>query len=167
MSSDSSRTFKLSSPDMQSGGTMPLRHVFNDWGAQGENKSPSLEWSGLPDGTKSLALTVYDPDAPTGSGFWHWVVFNISPKVNGLPQDVASHGGVPAPAIEGRTDWGKPGYGGACPPPGAPAHRYIFTLYALGVEALPLDNQASAAMVGFMITMNKIGETSFIVHYGR
>ena len=159
--------FKLNVVGVPENGTIPEKFIFNDWGCTGENKSPGLEWEGAPEGTKSFALTMYDPAAPTGSGFWHWVVFNIPASVNSIPEDVRSNGGVPVPAIEGRTDWGAPGYGGPVPPPGDKPHPYIFTVYALGVEALPLDNQASAAMVGFMINQNKLASASFTAHYGR
>jgi len=157
--------FELSSPAFAEGDTIPLKYVFNGWGAEGENISPPLQWTGVPEGAQSLALTVYDPDAPTGSGFWHWVIFNIPAGQSAFPEGAT--GSIAAPSIEGRTDWGAPGYGGPCPPPGAPAHRYIFTLHALSVPALPLDAEASAAMVGFMIGMNSLGSAKLTAHYAR
>jgi Raf kinase inhibitor-like YbhB/YbcL family protein len=163
----SSGAFKLNVVGIPENGTIPEKFIFNDWGCTGENKSPGLNWSSVPEGTKSFAITLYDPDAPTGSGFWHWVIFNIPASAISLPEDVANNGGVPAPSIEGRTDWGAPGYGGPVPPPGDDPHRYAFTIHALGVEELPLDNQASAAMVGFMIHQNRIGSADFTAFYGR
>ena len=159
--------FKLNVVGIPENETIPERFIFNDWGCTGDNLSPALEWSGVPEGTKSLALTMYDPDAPTGSGFWHCVLFNIPSDATGIPEDVANAGGLPEPTVQGRTDWGAPGYGGPVPPPGDKPHRYVFTLHALSVDALPLDDQASAAMVGFMIHMNKIASTTFTAYYGR
>lgn len=159
--------FKLNVVGIPENETIPERFIFNDWGCTGDNLSPALEWSGVPEGTKSLALTMYDPDAPTGSGFWHWVLFNIPADATGIPEDVANAGGLPELTVQGRTDWGAPGYGGPVPPPGDKPHRYVFTLHALSVDALPLDDQASAAMVGFMIHMNKIASTTFTAYYGR
>lgn len=167
MSGQPDDTFKLTVTGIPENGTIPEKYVFNDWGCTGDNISPGLAWRGAPEGTKSFALTLYDPDAPTGSGFWHWVVFNIPADATGIAEDVANSGGLPAPAIAGRTDWGAPGYGGPVPPPGDAPHRYVFTLHALGVEALPLDDQASAAMVGFMIHQNRIASTTFTARYGR
>jgi len=163
----SKNAFKLNVVGIPENGTIPEKFIFNDWGCTGENKSPGLNWSGAPEGTKSFAITMYDPDAPTGSGFWHWVIFNIPASIDSLSEDVANSGGVPTPAIEGRTDWGGPGYGGPVPPPGDDPHCYSFTIHALGIEELPLDNQASAAMVGFMIHQNKLGSTDFTAFYGR
>lgn len=157
--------FKLGSSAFVDGSEIPLKFVFNSWGCEGENVSPPLEWSGAPEGTQSLALTVYDPKAPTGSGFWHWVIFNLPAGRTSIGEGTT--GSIGAPAIEGRTDWGAPGWGGPCPPPGDEPHPYVFTLYALSVPALPLDENASAAMVGFMIHMNSLGSTTLTGHYGR
>lgn len=159
--------FSLNVLAIPEGGTIPERYIFNDWGCTGENKSPAVEWSGAPEGTKSFVLTMYDPDAPTGSGFWHWVIFNIPAEAGGIPEDVANAGGMPEGAVAGRTDWGAAGYGGPVPPPGDDPHRYVFTLHALSVDSLPLDDQASAAMVGFMVHQNQLASTTFTAIYGR
>lgn len=142
------------------GATMPNEMVFNGFGCTGKNISPALRWSEIPDGTNALALTVYDPDAPTGSGWWHWVVFNISPSVEGVLA-----GQKPA-GIESLTDYGRPGYGGACPPKGDKPHHYIFTIYALKAK-LPLNARSMPAMVGFYINENKIGQAQASLIYAR
>ncbi len=160
--------FRLSSADIAEGQSMGDRHVYAGFGCAGGNTSPALAWDGAPEGTRSFALSVYDPDAPTGSGWWHWVVFNLPASTRSLP---AGAGGIkaaalPGAAVQSRTDFGPAGYGGPCPPPGAP-HRYVFTVHALDVESLPLDAQASAAMVGYMVNAHSLGRASLTALYGR
>ena len=125
---------------------MTLSQVFSGFGCSGKNISPSLKWINAPRNTKSFAVTVYDPDAPTGSGWWHWVIFNIPAGVNELKADAGriEKNLAPAGSIQSVTDFGKPGFGGACPPQGDKAHRYIFTVYALSVAKLDLDEKTSA-----------------------
>lgn len=161
--------FKLTSPDVRNGSTISDQHVFNSFGCQGGNLSPALAWSGAPAGTKSFAVTVYDPDAPTGSGWWHWVVFNIPASAKELPRGAgdAQAKGLPAGSIQSRTDFGKPGYGGPCPPAGDKPHRYQFTVYALKTDKLPLDENAPAAMVGFYLHQNLIQKAVLNASYGR
>lgn len=119
------------------------------FGCAGGNTSPHLKWSGAPEGTKSFAVTVYDPDAPTGSGFWHWLVVNIPPDVTELALGAGSASGtLPKGALMTRTDYGKPGYGGPCPPEGDHPHRYLFTVFAVG-DRLDVTADTSAAVVGF------------------
>lgn len=156
--------FQLSSADVKT--TFAQTQVANTFGCSGGNVSPQLSWTGAPAGTKSFALTIYDPDAPTGSGWWHWVVVNIPASVTQLTSG-ASPGKMPAGSLETRTDFGKSGYGGPCPPAGDKAHRYIFTVYALKVDKLDLDAQASGAMAGFMIRSNSLGSATFTVTFGR
>ena len=161
--------FKLASPELTAGGRFEARHVFNGFGCSGGNTSPALSWSGAPAGTKSFALTVFDPDAPTGSGWWHWVMFDIPATVASLPAgagDPAS-GKAPKGAVQTGTDFGKTGFGGPCPPQGDAAHRYVFTLYALKVDKLGADPSSTAAMVGFMLNANALAKTTFTVYYGR
>lgn len=161
--------FHLTSPHMKDGGTLAEEQVSNGFGCSGANVSPALQWSTAPAGTKSFAVTVYDPDAPTGSGWWHWVMFNIPATATGLAKDAGnpSQNATPAGSIQSRTDFGKPGYGGACPPAGDKPHRYIFTIYALKTDKLPLDSDATAAMVGFFLNANKLESTSLTATYGR
>lgn len=161
--------FSIESPDIKPAKTIPETHVFNGFGCAGGNVSPSFEWKHPPKGTKSFAVTVYDPDAPTGSGWWHWVVFNLPADTRALAAgagDPAS-GKTPQGAVQSRTDFGKPGWGGPCPPKGDKPHRYVFTVHALKVDKLDLDENATAALVGFMIHANRIGKASITAIYGR
>ncbi|MBW8303864.1 MAG: YbhB/YbcL family Raf kinase inhibitor-like protein [Brevundimonas sp.] len=144
-------TFTLSSNDITDGGVLPDAQVQ----ARG-NTSPHLKWSGAPEGTKSYAVTCYDPDAPTGSGFWHWTVANIPADVTELP----AGGPVPAGAVEGRTDFGEPGYGGAAPPPGHGPHRYIFAVFAVDTDRLDVTPDNSGAVFGFNLHFHTLAKAS-------
>lgn len=158
--------FALSSPDLNAGQRMADAFVFKGFGCEGGNQSPALRWSAPPANTRSFAITVYDPDAPTGSGWWHWQVVNLPASVRELPRN-ASADGLPAGAVQTRTDFGKPGYGGACPPPGHGKHRYQFTVWALDVASLPLDGEASGALTGYMLRQHALGQAQLTVHYSR
>jgi hypothetical protein len=158
--------FKLVSPDIKPGSKIGADFVFNSFGCTGKNLSPALSWSGAPAGTKSFVLTVYDPDAPTGSGFWHWVMYDIPASVTSLPQGAGVPGKEPAGAVQGGTDYGMPGYGGPCPPPGS-NHRYVFTLYAVKVDKLEVPPNPTAAVVGFATHFTMLGKASFTAKYGR
>ena len=162
-----SADFKLTSPGLTAGSTMPDKHVLNGFGCQGANVSPALRWEAAPAGTQSFAITAYDPDAPTGSGWWHWVVYNLPANALALPENASKARTLPAGAVEGRTDFGTAGYGGACPPAGDKPHRYIFTVHALKTPRLDLPADAAAAMVGFMLPMNRLGSASLEVKYQR
>ena len=157
------QNFTLSSSDLQ--GQLTNKQVFNGFGCTGENISPQLSWKDAPKGTKSFAVTVYDPDAPTGSGWWHWVVFDISKDKFTLPSGFGNS--ESKDAIQSITDYGKSGFGGACPPQGDKAHKYIFTVYALDVETLGLDKNANAALVGFYLNSHSLAKASLISYYGR
>ena len=160
--------FELKSSTIKGGSTLPDKHVFKGFGCEGGNVSPALEWSGVPKDAKSLALTVYDPDAPTGSGWWHWTVVNIPVTATGLPEGAGSAGGkLPEGAVQGRTDFGQTGFGGACPPKGDKPHRYVFTLFALKVERIDLDSSASAAAIGFNLNANTLAKATLTGLYGR
>ncbi len=160
--------FTLESADIKPGGQLSDRQVFNGMGCSGENVSPELAWKNAPAGTKSFVLTVHDPDAPTGSGWWHWVVQDIPATTKELPAGAGSgKAQLPAGAVQGRTDFGAPGFGGACPPPGDKPHRYVFTLYALRTEKLDVPPDASPAMISFMSRANALGSASLTAHYGR
>ena len=159
--------FTLTSADVKPNGTLGDQQVFDGMGCTGANQSPELAWKEPPAGTKSFVVTVYDPDAPTGSGWWHWVVYDIPADAKELPQGAGSgQAQLPAGAVQGRTDFGKPGFGGACPPPGKP-HRYIFTIWALKTDKLDVPEDASPAMVGFMTRMNALGSATLTAHYAR
>jgi Raf kinase inhibitor-like YbhB/YbcL family protein len=165
----SAADFKLASPTIKPGSTLSEAQVFNGFGCTGKNVSPALKWSGAPAGTKSYALTVYDPDAPTGSGWWHWVVYNIPASASELAEGAGSADGkgLPAGSAQGNTDFGAPGFGGACPPKGDKPHRYIFTVYALKTDKLDIPAGGTAALVGFMINANKLGAATFTAKYRR
>ena len=157
--------FSLSSPAFKNNGAMPDKFAFNGMGCTGENVSPQLEWKGAPEGTKSFALMVHDPDAPTGSGWWHWVLYNIPAETKNLPEGAGKS--LPAGAVEGNTDFGKAGYGGPCPPPGSGPHHYNFTLFALKVDKLDVPQGATAAMVGFFANMNAIAKAKLTGTFER
>ncbi len=157
---------ELTSPDFKDGDTLKLENVFSGFGCTGGNSSPALAWSDVPEGTQSLVLTAYDPDAPTGSGWWHWVVYNIPPATKSLPAGAGDGTGLPEAAVQGRTDFGATGYGGPCPPEGT-THRYVFTLTALKVPALEVPADATAALIGFMTNANAIGTAKLTLMYGR
>jgi len=158
----------VTSPDFKNGGRMPMATVFNSFGCTGGNHSPALAWSGEPKGTKSFAITMFDPDAPTGSGFWHWTLFNIPPDVHSLPADAGAQGSstLPVGAGEGRNDYGFSYYGGPCPPPG-PAHHYHITVYAVKVAKLPLNIETSGAIVGFNLHFDTLAKGQIVGIYGR
>jgi Raf kinase inhibitor-like YbhB/YbcL family protein len=161
--------FTLSSPTIKPGSTLSQDQVFNSFGCTGKNLSPALKWSGAPKDTKSFAVTLYDPDAPTGSGWWHWVVYNIPASATELAQGAGDASGAQLPkgAAQGKTDFGSAGFGGACPPPGDKPHRYIFTVYALKADKLDLPADATAAFVGYNLNANKLGSASFTAKFGR
>src|ERR1700752_5329434 len=137
-------------------------------GCPGPNKSPRQKWSGAPDGAKSFEVTCYDPDAPTGSGFWHWLVVNIPANVTEVASGAGSAGGrLPAGALQTRTDFGAPGYGGPCPPEGDHPHRYLFTVFAVGAEKLQATADTSAAVIGFQLNFNTLAKSAIMGLYKR
>jgi Raf kinase inhibitor-like YbhB/YbcL family protein len=160
--------FTLTSPDFAQGATLAAAQVFNGFGCSGGNLSPALAWSNPPAGTKSFALLVHDPDAPTGSGWWHWVVYDIPANVSSLPAGAGDpkKSLLPPGSQQGRTDFGTVGYGGPCPPPGKP-HRYYFRLYALKVAKLDVPADASAALIGFSVNGASLGKAELLGLYGR
>jgi Raf kinase inhibitor-like YbhB/YbcL family protein len=165
-SPDQSPTFRLWSDDLKSG-TFQQEQVYAGFGCTGSNMSPHLAWSGAPAGTRSYVITVYDPDAPTGSGFWHWVVANVPASATMIGSNASRTPRMPAGSLETRTDFGPTGYGGPCPPAGDQPHRYIFTIHALKVDRLEVDADMSAALVGFMTNASRIASASFTVRHGR
>jgi Raf kinase inhibitor-like YbhB/YbcL family protein len=161
------QTFTLKSKDI--GGQATGKQVYNGFGCTGDNLSPEIYWENVPAGTKSFAVTMYDPDAPTGSGFWHWVVFDIPANVTELPTGAGNimKGLMPAGAIQSNTDFGQPGYGGPCPPQGHGFHEYRITVYALKTDKLGLDKNATPAFVGFNIFSNIIEKATLVMYYKR
>jgi Raf kinase inhibitor-like YbhB/YbcL family protein len=158
---------RLTSATFADGDYLPPVHLLSadfGFGCAGGNASPELAWAGAPEGAKSFAVTVFDPDAPTGSGFWHWVVVNIPAGVAELPQGAGDPwaDALPPGARQVRTDFGAPGYGGPCPPAGDHPHRYLFTVYALGVDQLPVTADTTAAAVGFMLHANTLAKAELM-----
>jgi len=175
-------TFTVSSPDLASG-TFANQFVLNGFGCSGQNVSPTIQWNNVPAGTQSLALQMYDPDAPTGSGFWHWAVYDIPPTASGLAQGAGNSPALlPPGAFGGNTDFfdtgatnGNGNYGGPCPPVGDNPHRYIFTLFALAVPKVEvaggIPKTGTAGLYGFVLNKglgpNLIATASFTATYGR
>jgi Raf kinase inhibitor-like YbhB/YbcL family protein len=161
-------TFQLQSPIIAPGSTLSNNEAYSGFGCKGKNISPPLRWNGAPLATKSFALTVYDPDARKGSGWWHWLVYDIPASVTELAQGAGSPGGkLPAQAAQARTDFGSSGYGGPCPPPGDAPHHYVFTVYALKVGKLDIPAGSGAAKIGSLIEANKLASATFTAFYGR
>ena len=162
--------FKVSSDSFKDGDYLPKDHILSadyGFGCAGGNISPHLKWSGAPAGTKSFAVTCYDPDAPTGSGFWHWLVVNIPPDVTELPLGAGGAGGkLPAGALMTRTDFGAPGYGGPCPPEGDHPHRYLFTVFAVS-DNLAVNAEASAAVIGFNLHFKTLAKSAIMGLFKR
>ncbi|HYB50774.1 MAG TPA: YbhB/YbcL family Raf kinase inhibitor-like protein [Burkholderiaceae bacterium] len=167
IASTSAAAFEIKSPDIAEGSTLTKAQVYSGFGCTGDNISPALQWSGAPAGTKSFALTVYDPDAPTGSGWWHWVVYDLPASSTGVPRGVGKGAALPAGAHQGRNDFGAGDFGGACPPPGDAPHHYIFTVYALKVDKLGVPADATAALIGYNIKANSLGSATLTARYGR
>jgi Raf kinase inhibitor-like YbhB/YbcL family protein len=165
----SAESLTLSSQDLVHGKFMTKAQEFNGFGCTGGDSSPHLKWSGAPEGTKSFAITVYDPDAPTGSGWWHWQIVNIPKEV----AEIAANSGstkkdlAPKGSMQVKNDYGVRGFGGACPPSGHGIHHYRFTVHALSVEKLELPEDASGALTGYMINSNTIESSTIESLYKR
>lgn len=155
-------TFTVTSTDVRDGDILPDAQV-----KALRNTSPHLSWSGAPEGTKSYAVTCYDPDAPTGSGFWHWTVANIPADVTELATDAGAVGGanLPKGAVQGRTDYGEVGFGGAAPPPGQGPHRYVFTVFAVDVDRLDVGPDNSGAVFGFNLHFHTLAKATITTTY--
>jgi len=156
--------FELSS-NLAAGKPIPADYYGNQFGCTAQGQSPQLKWSNAPAGTKSFAITLYDQDAPTGSGFWHYVVYDIPANVHQIELGALAKGQIPKGAVESMTDAGKPGFFGPCPPIGR-KHTYIYTVQALKVDKLGVPPSATPAYVGFNMWANSLGKASFTVTAG-
>jgi Raf kinase inhibitor-like YbhB/YbcL family protein len=163
----SQSTFSLSSKTL--GGNSTTLQEFNGFGCTGKNQSPQLSWVNAPEGTKSFAVTMYDKDAPTGSGWWHWVVFDIPAEVNTLAENAGNieSGLMVEKAIQSLTNYGAPGYGGPCPPENHGLHQYVITVHALKVSELGLDQNTNPAIVGYYLWNNTLAKASIVTYYER
>ncbi|HKE48064.1 MAG TPA: YbhB/YbcL family Raf kinase inhibitor-like protein [Rhodanobacteraceae bacterium] len=154
--------FTLESASFGPNTTLATKHVYNKSECNGGNVSPELHWSGAPAGTKSFAVTMFDPDARGGVGWWHWLLFDIDAKTTSLEAGAGAAAGTSA-----KNDFGETGYGGPCPPRGDKPHHYVFTVYALGTEHLGVDANADAAAVKTALEANALLSTSLQALYGR
>jgi len=156
----------VTSPDVAEGQQMPRAQEFNGFGCSGGNIAPAISWSGAPAGTRSFAVTVYDPDAPTGSGWWHWIVYDIPAGTTSLARGTVA-ATLPVGAQQGHNDYGTLDFGGACPPKGDKPHRYVFTVWALKVDKLGVPATASAALIGYSVRANTLASGALTARYGR
>ncbi|MGL6344124.1 MAG: YbhB/YbcL family Raf kinase inhibitor-like protein [Waterburya sp.] len=161
-------SFSVESKQFENGGTLPQSTIYQGFGCTGDNMSPQLSWQNAPKNTKSYVVTLFDPDAPTGVGWWHWTVFNIPADVNVLAVNAgSSNNNLPPGSVQGYTDFGSNRYGGACPPIGDQPHDYIFTIYALDVKNLPADKTTTGAKLAFLIKDHILAKAAITAKFGR
>ena len=160
-------SFSVTSDDMRDGEPLAMAQVSGIMGAGGEDVSPQLSWSGFPADTKSFAATIYDPDAPTASGFWHWSVVNIPVTTTSLPSGAGDDAGsgLPAGAIQHLNDASQKRYIGAAPPPGHGVHHYYAVVHALDVDSLDVPENATPAYVGFNLFAHALGRAVIVGTY--
>lgn len=159
--------FELSSPDVSQGQKLNRAQVYRGYGCNGGNLSPALNWRDAPAGTRSFAVTVFDPDAPTGRGWWHWLAYDIPASAGSLPAGAGAKEALPAGVKQGRNDFGEHAYGGACPPAGNGPHRYVFTVYALKVDKLDVSEDASPEQIDSTLRENSLGSAQITATYAR
>jgi Raf kinase inhibitor-like YbhB/YbcL family protein len=159
--------FQVTSPDLVTKGRIALSHVYNGMGCNGQNMSPALQWANAPTGTRSFAVTIYDPDAPTGSGWWHWMIYNIPVTATSLAAGAGNGRNAPSGSAEGPTDFGTKGYGGPCPPVGDKPHHYYITVFALKTDKINVPGNATSAFLGFNLNANKIATARITGLYAR
>lgn len=162
-------SFSVTSTDVTEGKQVDEPHLYNGFGLSGGNLSPHLHWDGAPADTRSFAVTMYDPDAPTGSGFWHWVLYDIPADVTELSTGAASGSmeALPSGATHARNDYGTKDYGGPAAPPGTGIHRYIFAVHALDVDKLDVPPEVSPALVGFNLTFHILARAVLEANFGQ
>ncbi len=162
-------SMEISSPAVGGDGVIPDKYTANGFGCSGENVSLPLEWSGVPADAQSLAITMYDPDAPTGSGFWHWLAVNLPPSTTELTEGAGAVGDASLPdgAVHARGDAGVASYFGPCPPAGDTPHHYVVTIFAVDTDKLDVSNETSGAVVGFMLHFHTLEKASATYTYGR
>jgi Raf kinase inhibitor-like YbhB/YbcL family protein len=163
------RGFHVASAALHDGDALPPAQVYNGSGCDGGNRSPALAWSGAPEGTRSYAVTMFDPDAPTGHGWWHWLAYDLPARTTSLPENAGNANGnaLPAGARQARNDFGSVGYGGACPPAHHKPHRYVIIVYALPAAELTLTASASAAQVDAVLKRDALAKARLTLQYGR
>ena len=161
-------SFTVTSTDIDDGQPLGAVHAYAGAADGAENASPQLAWSGYPEGTKSFVVTCYDPDAPTPSGFWHWVLVDVPAAITDLATN-AGAADVPLPgnAFHVRNDWSSRDYGGAYPPDGDGPHRYYFVVHAVDVETLGVDDDASAAVVSFNLAFHTLARAQIVSTFER
>lgn len=157
--------FELDSTDLAANQPIPASYYWNEFGCSGGNESPALHWTDVPADTKSFAVTFYDRDVPTGSGFWHYLAYDLPASTTRLAHGALAAAALPLGAREGNTDLGKPGFFGPCPPQGR-VHHYVWTVYALSTEKLPVPEGATAAMIGFFMWQHTLDKATLTVTAG-
>jgi Raf kinase inhibitor-like YbhB/YbcL family protein len=161
-------SFTLTSTDITDGQPQDEKHAYVGATDNAGNESPQLTWNVYPDGTKSFVVTCFDPDAPTPSGFWHWVLVDVPVGTTSLDTNAGANGAaLPGNAFHVRNDWGSKDYGGAYPPDGDRPHRYYYVVHAVDTETLGVDDEASAAVVSFNLAFHTLARAQLVATFQR